>query len=167
MRTYFLLIRWLAAIIILPGTVLILVPFLLLKNNTSLTIFGFYGTGLVAGLPGLFFSLWSAFHCMRHGNGTAAPWDPPKLFIASGPYRFSRNPMILGVMLLLLSEAIVFTSIKLLLWCILFTAINLLYIPLMEEKGLERRFGAEYLNYKRLTPRWIPLTFFKIRKKAG
>ncbi len=90
------------------------------------------------------------------GKGTLAPWDPPRKFVVRGPYRYVRNPMISGVLSILVGEAILFGSVPLLLWFAAFFAINALVIPLIEEPQLENRFGSDYLSYKREVPRWFP-----------
>jgi protein-S-isoprenylcysteine O-methyltransferase Ste14 len=64
--------------------------------------------------------------------------------------------MISGVCCILLGEAVLFGSVPLAIWCLAFVALNLTYIPLVEEPGLERRFGEDYLHYKQNVPRWIP-----------
>ena len=64
--------------------------------------------------------------------------------------------MISGVLLVLLAEALLFQSWPITAWMILFFAGNAIYFPLVEEKGLEKRFGDEYLKYKARVPRWIP-----------
>lgn len=92
----------------------------------------------------------------RLGHGTLAPWDPPRRFVAQGVYRHVRNPMISGVGAILLGEAMVIGSSRLLFWFLLFGGVNMLYMPLVEEPGLERRFGETYRLYKRHVPRWLP-----------
>lgn len=90
------------------------------------------------------------------GGGTLAPWDPTQKLVVRGVYRYVRNPMISGVLSILLGEAICLGSIPLLYWFILFLMLNLVYMPLVEEPGLERRFGEEYARYRRNVPGWIP-----------
>jgi protein-S-isoprenylcysteine O-methyltransferase Ste14 len=90
------------------------------------------------------------------GKGTLAPWDPPGRLVVRGVYRHVRNPMISGVFLVLLGEAVAAASLPLLYWFASFVALNLLYIPLAEEPGLARRFGDEYEAYRRNVPRWVP-----------
>ena len=77
------------------------------------------------------------------GEGTLAPWDPPRRFVVRGPYRYVRNPMISGVLSILLGEATLFGSVPLLVWFSVFLAVNAVIMPLIEEPGLERRFGGE------------------------
>ena len=64
--------------------------------------------------------------------------------------------MITGVLLVLLAEALLFHSWPIAAWMILFGVGNVIYFPLVEEKGLEKRFGGQYLKYKARVPRWIP-----------
>jgi protein-S-isoprenylcysteine O-methyltransferase Ste14 len=90
------------------------------------------------------------------GEGTIAPWDPPQRLVVRGIYRHVRNPMITGLCLVLLGEALLAASLPLLGLFVLGVIINVIYIPLSEEPGLARRFGDDYLAYKRNVPRWIP-----------
>ena len=90
------------------------------------------------------------------GDGTLAPWDPPRRLVVRGPYRYMRNPMISGVLSILLGEAILLGSVPLLVWFVIDLALNALTIPLVEEPILDGRFGSEYVTYKRNVPRWIP-----------
>jgi protein-S-isoprenylcysteine O-methyltransferase Ste14 len=77
-------------------------------------------------------------------------------FVVAGPYRHMRNPMIAGVLLVLLAEAAAFRSWPLLGWAAVFLALNTAYFILSEEPGLERRFGDAYRRYKAAVPRWTP-----------
>jgi protein-S-isoprenylcysteine O-methyltransferase Ste14 len=90
------------------------------------------------------------------GQGTLAPWNPTQRLVVQGAYRHVRNPMISGVMFILLGEALLAASLPLLCWFAFFAALNMAYIPLAEEPGLVKRFGADYLAYKQNVPRWIP-----------
>ena len=90
------------------------------------------------------------------GKGTPAPWDSPVTLVVRGPYRHVRNPMITGVLLVLLAEALFVRSWPLAGWTACFFLANSVYLPLIEEKGLEKRFGADYRSYKAQVPRWLP-----------
>jgi protein-S-isoprenylcysteine O-methyltransferase Ste14 len=105
------------------------------------------GGRLVAETIGLF---------SHEGEGTLAPWDPTRRLVVSGPYRRTRNPMITGVGLILLGQGLVLGSVAILTELAVFALVNGLYMPLVEEPGLRRRFGAEYEAYARAVPRWIP-----------
>jgi protein-S-isoprenylcysteine O-methyltransferase Ste14 len=90
------------------------------------------------------------------GKGTLAPWDPTRRLVVRGVYRHVRNPMISGVFAVLLGEAVLAASLPLLCWFAVFVIVNAVYIPLVEEPGLVKRFGGDCLAYKRNVPRWIP-----------
>jgi protein-S-isoprenylcysteine O-methyltransferase Ste14 len=96
----------------------------------------------------------SLFH--GPGRGTLAPWDPTQRLVVLGIYRNVRNPMISGVFCILLGESVVLGSLPVAGWFLFFVLVNMVYIPLLEERQLADRFGAAYLLYKRHVPRWIP-----------
>lgn len=99
---------------------------------------------------------WCLTLFIRIGRGTLAPWDPTKSLVAAGPYKFVRNPMITSVITMILGEALHLGSRVILGWAITFFVINCVYFLLVEEPGLQRRFGDDYLRYKREVPRWLP-----------
>jgi protein-S-isoprenylcysteine O-methyltransferase Ste14 len=102
------------------------------------------------------------------GKGTLAPWNPTQRLVVQGIYRHVRNPMISGVFFVLLGEAVLAASLPLLGWFIIFVISNGTYIPLVEEPGLEMRFGTDYLTYKQNVPRWIPrLTAWQADDREG
>lgn len=107
-------------------------------------------------LAGVALVTWCISLFVRVGKGTLAPWDPTSQLVAVGPYRYTRNPMITGVATILTGETVLFGSWHLGLWALTFIALNHIHFLLVEEPGLERRFGDSYLEYKRAVPRWIP-----------
>jgi protein-S-isoprenylcysteine O-methyltransferase Ste14 len=155
----------LKAIIILPGTALVYIPALIiwLTADTAYAA-GFPPNTMVQWLAGLAFAaaglalmVWTMrLFNTKGGGGTPAPWEPIKNFIALGPYRYVRNPMLIGVNLFLVAEAILFHSLPILIWMVAFVIINTVYFALSEEPQLEKRFGQTYLDYKRNVSRWIP-----------
>ena len=92
----------------------------------------------------------------KGGGGTPAPWQPVKNFIVLGPYRHVRNPMLIGVNLFLIAEALLLQSSPIFIWMVVFVIINTVYFALSEEPQLEKRFGETYADYKRNVPRWLP-----------
>jgi protein-S-isoprenylcysteine O-methyltransferase Ste14 len=92
----------------------------------------------------------------REGEGTLAPWDPPRKLVVEGPYRRWRHPMISGVALILAGETVVLWVPPMLIWLVAFVAVNAVYLPLVEEPRLVRRFGADYEDYRRRVPRFLP-----------
>ncbi len=153
------------AILLLPGTVTILIPAVLLIATESLNpgwglvrpinlLLDFAGLGLIG--FGLLFLVKSARTLTRLGQGTIAPWDPTQRLVVQGLYRQLRNPMISSVFCILIGETLLLGSVALLGWLGVFFILNLIYIPLAEEPMLEKRFGEQYQDYKRNVPRWIP-----------
>lgn len=151
-------------ILILPGTVLVLVPAVILRfttdTGTGLTIAGpgdvDFWTGLAAVFLGLILAVSTVRLFLTLGQGTPAPWDPPQKLVVVGPYSHVRNPMISAVLLILIGESLIFQSSAIGVWLLIFFTINGVYFPLSEEKALEARFGDEYRWYKQNVPRWIP-----------
>jgi protein-S-isoprenylcysteine O-methyltransferase Ste14 len=153
------------AIALLPGTAAIVVPAVILIAGDGPDV-GWGLDGVPAAVPvlvgaafivaGLALWAWTVRLFMRIGKGTLAPWDPTRHLVVEGPYGVVRNPMITAVLSVLLGEAILFGSPALGIWCAVFVAINWVYFVLVEEPGLEHRFGDEYRAYRRAVPRWIP-----------
>jgi protein-S-isoprenylcysteine O-methyltransferase Ste14 len=151
------LARQLAAIALLPVTMTILIPALIVwrsEPDGGGWLLAAAGALLVA--SGVALVAWTATLFARRGRGTIAPWDPTSRLVVVGPYRHVRNPMISGVLAILLGEAAILGSLPLLLWFAGVFAVNAVYLPLVEEPGLRRRFGPEYDAYRKAVPRWLP-----------
>lgn len=154
----------LRAILILPGNVLVVIPALVLWLTADSSSAGQvsgpaqyqFWLALFLLIPGLSLSIWTARLFLKKGEGTPAPWDPPRKLVIRGPYQYVRNPMITSVLISLTAEAIYFHSWPLLVWMGIFFLANVIYFPLFEEKGLEARFGTDYESYKNNVPRWVP-----------
>lgn len=140
---------------ILPITVLLIVPLSIEWQwriaSTSISLLGI--PLIIAGLTFLFATA-SMFSTI--GKGTLAPWNPTQKLVTQGPYAHTRNPMISGVLAVLLGESLLFASIPILLWGVLFFAANNIYFSFFEEPDLLKRFGEEYAEYRKHVPRWIP-----------
>jgi len=154
--------RILIAFLLLPITVLVLVPLVLhtyLPGNFTQSMLAGWLIKLFAfllGLTGLWLLYWTNFLFARFGRGTLAPWNPPEKLIMRGPYRYMRQPMITVVLSVLLGELMFMGSWASFFWLILFPALNMAYIPLVEEKALIKRFGDDYIRYKKAVPGWVP-----------
>lgn len=167
MPLVFRILRHLVAIALLPFTVAVLIPLWLARRNgtplvvgSSLGELALQAAGLALLSLGLLLFGSSLRRFVTEGQGTLAPWDPPRRLVVQGPYRYVRNPMISGVVLVLFGEALVLLSRPHLQWALIFLGINAVYIPLFEEPLLAQRFGDSYRNYcrhvPRLLPRWRP-----------
>lgn len=110
------------------------------------------GAIVVASLLGL--GLWSVVKFRRSGQ-SELPWTPTPEIIVAGPYRFTRNPMYLQMVLICIGFSIILAS----LWILVLAPVcaGLLYVFAIkpEEAYLERKFGEAYLQYKRSVRRWI------------
>ena len=94
------------------------------------------------------------FHVI--GKGTLAPWNPTQHLVVSGLYRYMRNPMITGVLSVIIGETLVFHSWNLFIWTGFFFVLNNVYFFFKEEPDLVKRFGENYILYKKNVGRWIP-----------
>ena len=90
------------------------------------------------------------------GRGTPAPFDPPQEFVATGPYKYVRNPMYIGGLSLLFGFGLYYQSVSILLFSLLLFPLFHLFVVSFEEDELEKRFGGSYLEYKNAVNRWIP-----------
>jgi protein-S-isoprenylcysteine O-methyltransferase Ste14 len=149
-------LRHVAAIGLLPGVVAVLVPALLAPWDDGPAAWPLVLAGCLLMIAGVGMIAWTVALFAAVGRGTLAPWDPTERLVVRGPYRHVRNPMISGVFALLVGEAALFGSLALLTWFAVVLAVNAAYLPLVEEPGLRRRFGAGYDAYRENVPRWLP-----------
>ncbi|HZE16061.1 MAG TPA: isoprenylcysteine carboxylmethyltransferase family protein [Mycobacterium sp.] len=158
--------RQLISILLFPVTMTLVIPALIVITaglrapglGPALTV-GLMTLGglLIAGGLGLW--TWTVVLFHRVGKGTLGVGNvmgEPVNLVVSGPYRHVRNPMITGVLCILLGEAAVTASPWLLLWFAIFFTVQVIAIRFWEEPHLVRRFGSEYVDYRRNVPRWIP-----------
>jgi len=157
------LIRHLLAIAALPFVMAVLIPTWIARRNHITFALGTPAPEILAQIAGLFVLLIglalfvsSLRRFASDGQGTLAPWDPPRQLVVSGPYRYVRNPMISGVIFVLFGEALLLVSRPHASWALTFLVINLIYIPLLEEPPLRSRFGSAYDDYCKHVPRVIP-----------
>lgn len=159
------LLRHLAAILALPFVVTVVVPRWILSSSgwvePSWSSLGAAEVarmlaGALALLGGSSLAGWCVLLFARVGRGTLAPWDPTQRLVVVGPYRHVRNPMISGVLAIVLGESLLLGSLRLLAWAGAFWLLNHVYFLLSEEPGLRHRFGEDYREYAANVPRWIP-----------
>ena len=93
----------------------------------------------------------------RAGHGTPAPYDPPRALVTSGMYRFTRNPMYVGVVTAIFGQALWFRSRDAAIYGMVVALMFQIAIVLYEEPRLTKVFGKEYLEYKQRVPRWVGL----------
>jgi len=143
--------RALFAFLALPGMVAIAVPaFLVQRQGGVLNPIGLLPLGI-----GLFLLLWCVRDFYVAGKGTLAPWSPPKHLVVSGPFRWSRNPIYVAMLVVLIGWTVTYWSRPLAVYTVvMFVAFHIRTI-LGEEPRLAREFGDEWRRYVRRVPRWI------------
>ncbi|MGH9966646.1 MAG: methyltransferase family protein [Pyrinomonadaceae bacterium] len=114
------------------------------------------GLGIILMVAGGLLVLMCAAVFVARGRGTPAVFDPPREFVALGPYKFVRNPMYIGGFMLQLGFGLYHRSPSILLLSLLLILLLHLFVVFIEEPGLEERFGQGYLDYKKAVNRWIP-----------
>ena len=148
-----LLFRSVIAFLALPGTVAFIVPLWIGTSGVARPAFNLFCLPLLS--VGILLLLWCVRDFYVAGRGTLAPWSPPKRLVIIGLYRFSRNPMYVAVISILLSWAIGFGSLVLTLYAVVVGILFHLRVILHEEPWLEREFGEEWRRYRDDVPRWI------------
>lgn len=146
--------RALLAFLVLPGLVAILAPpliaFLDPWRGQTCTL------GLAVMLAGAIVLLWCVRDFYVSGKGTLAPWDPPKELVLVGLYRHIRNPMYVGVLLLVLGWAIYFSSIVLAAYVVVLAVGFHIWVVTYEEPWLKSQFAEEWHVYSKAVSRWLP-----------
>jgi protein-S-isoprenylcysteine O-methyltransferase Ste14 len=153
----FLAFRSILFVFLIPGTVAGYIPFLILQSSADdIRPRGPIGSGVAAclmvlGASVLLRCVWDFFAA---GQGTLAPFDPPRKLVVRGLYRFTRNPMYNGVVCLLIGEAWLFHSSSLWKYAALVFVMFHVVVTVYEEPTLESQFGESFRRYKRAVPRW-------------
>jgi protein-S-isoprenylcysteine O-methyltransferase Ste14 len=139
------------------GTVLVYVPVILASGpgTEHWTLGRWRHVGLLpltAGIAGL---AWCLRDFALVGRGTPAPFDPPQQLVATGLYRWVRNPMYLSALSLLVGEAMLLEAPVLLRYAVGFFLVTHLFVVLYEEPTLRRKFAESYDRYRTTVPRWV------------
>lgn len=145
--------------LLVPGSITVLIPYLLLNFQLHLIpvkLGNYRYLGLIPIILGLIAYLWTAWDFTFKGKGTPAPISAPKVLMVSGLYRYVRNPMYIGILMILLGEALFFKEVILLVYtCLMFLSFHR-FVKYYEEHDLTRQFGAAYKLYCHAIPRWFP-----------
>ena len=108
---------------------------------------------LVVGAGIYFRCLWDF---VTVGRGLPGPVDHPKTLVVRGLYRYVRNPMYVGVLLVLIGEVLLFRSVTLVWYALIFFGVVNLNILLYEEPNLKHRFAESFDEYRKKVRRWVP-----------
>ncbi|HLF65277.1 MAG TPA: isoprenylcysteine carboxylmethyltransferase family protein [Saprospiraceae bacterium] len=140
-----------------PGTVTILIPLFILPRNQVIDQMGWHQWGgivLIGIGAGILLSCIYMFG--KFGKGTLSPFDPARHLVIKGLYKYVRNPMYVGVMIILSGEAIFFWSRTFLIYAVIVFILFNVFIILYEEPYLKKEFGEQYDRYCKHVGRWLP-----------
>lgn len=153
--------RWIGAAvftILVPGTVTVLLPYYFLDQ--SVPGIRTWGPSQLAAAAIIVIGAAIYFRCLWDfviaGRGLPGPVDHPKTLVVRGLYRYVRNPMYVGVLLVLIGEVLFFRSMTLLWYALIWLGVVHLNISLYEEPYLKHRFGESFGEYRKKVRRWIP-----------
>ena len=142
--------------ILAPGMVAGYIPFALLRIGSqaqsgflSYLAFPLWVTGIAT-------LIWCFWDFVQKGKGTPAPIDPPKELVVSGLYNYVRNPMYVGIILILIGHFVWFGFWSLVAYAVIVFIAFSTFVIFYEEPNLKKRFGAAYEEYCQRVPRWIP-----------
>lgn len=157
-NTMILFLKNLAFTILLPGTLAVYIPCRLLSSGFILPADWAlrHYAGLLPLLAGASIYAWCIWDFATIGRGTPAPIDAPKVLVVHGLYRHVRNPMYLGVLLVITGWAVFFGSATILIYAAAVWLGFHTFVILVEEPSLRRRFAGSYENYCHNVRRWLP-----------
>lgn len=152
-------ISHLKSILTLPFNAIVIIPLIILylTNDYATRDLGLLNVsiGVLLVSTGLIILSITIASFNSIGKGTLAPWDPPKELVTNGMYKYMRHPMISGVILSIIGESLLVQSGSILIYGIFFTLLNVIYLKYVEEPELVKRFGNQYITYKRNVPGFI------------
>jgi protein-S-isoprenylcysteine O-methyltransferase Ste14 len=145
--------------LVVPGTMVVWLPHVV-REWYGIGWSGAWNLPQLAAVPIGFVGLAMYLRCIwdfaHRGRATPAPIDPPRVLVVEGLYRYVRNPMYLGVLLVILAQVIWFQSPVLALYCAAFWLFVHTFVLLHEEPALRRRFDHSYVAYCGAVHRWLP-----------
>ena len=142
-------------LVLVPGLFVGAIPFLFLMNGPYISTGVLYNLALPLWVIGGTIVLWCFWDFIAVGQGTPAPIDPPKELVEAGLYRYTRNPMYVGVLMMLLAHFLWFGYWSLLIYVLCFFIAFHVFIIKYEEPTLTKKFGKAYKDYLKRVPRWI------------
>jgi protein-S-isoprenylcysteine O-methyltransferase Ste14 len=150
-----LLLKNLLFTLVVPGTRGVYVPLLLARGRPPAAGPVFLLALALLALGGIIYA-WCVWDFAVFGRGTPAPIDAPRKLVVRGLYHYTRNPIYLGVLTVLLGWAVMFRGTALLIYAFCVGICFHLFVILYEERSLGQQFGAEYHDYCEKVGRWLP-----------
>jgi protein-S-isoprenylcysteine O-methyltransferase Ste14 len=139
-----LFVRAVLALLALPGVVAFAIPVWVIAPEQGVR----NPVGLVIVVGGTFILLSCVRDFYGAGRGTLAPWSPPRHVVTVGLYRYSRNPMYVGVIMILIGWAVTFASRAHTVYAAILTIVFYLRVVLFEEPWLARTHGEAWHVYR-------------------
>jgi protein-S-isoprenylcysteine O-methyltransferase Ste14 len=150
-----LLLKNILFTVVVPGTVAVYVPLLVARDRSPASGLLFACALLVLALGAAIYA-WCVWDFATFGRGTPAPIDAPKQLVSRGLYRYTRNPMYVGVLTVILGWALMFRAPFLVLYALVVGGCFQVFIIFYEEPHLRREFGSGYDEYCARIGRWLP-----------
>ncbi len=149
-----ILLRAILAFIALPGIFAGIIPALIISNDP------WRGTSNLLGIAIIVCGLAILIACVRDfmvtGRGTLAPWDPPQRLVIVGLYRYSRNPMYVGIIFIISGWAVSANSPLLAIYGVFLACAFYARVVFGEEVILAQQFGKQWTEYSKTVARWFP-----------
>ncbi len=141
--------------LVIPGTVAVYLP-LLVAPERILAGGAAFAMGVAVTALGAAIYAWCVWDFAAFGRGTPMPLDPPPRLVIRGLYRYTRNPMYVGVLTVILGQAVMFGAMAIFGYSLCVAAGFHLFVVLYEEPHLRRQFGTDYEDYCTRVHRWLP-----------
>ncbi len=141
--------------VIVPGSVAFYVPLLMVCDQPRGSAIGLVVSCALLVAGGIIY-IWCVWDFATFGRGTPAPIDAPKQLVVRGLYRYTRNPMYLGILTVILGWAIFFNSFNLVFYAVCVGGCLHLFVVFYEEPHLQKTFGHTYDQYHAEVRRWLP-----------
>lgn len=153
-----LYIRNIIFFILQPGIVVGFIPYMIVRKElmtsfSGISIFNYIGLFFI--ILGLFIVIYCIYRFIIDGKGTLSPFDRTKVLVIKGLYKYSRNPMYVGIIITLLGEVLFVESLALLFYTVIVFIAFHLFVIFIEEPRLKRDFKELYIHYTSLVKRWL------------
>jgi len=161
-----LLLKNLLFTVVVPGTVAVYGPLMLVRDLPPAPVM-WRLAALPSFLIGPSIYAWCVWDFATFGRGTPAPIDAPKHLVVRGLYRYTRNPMYVGVLTTIAGWAVRYGSLTLVLYAAAVALCFHAFIVLYEEPHLQQVFGPAYTAYRAAVRRWLPGRGPTVPRQAG
>jgi protein-S-isoprenylcysteine O-methyltransferase Ste14 len=164
-NTVFLCVKMFIYLPIFLFLVLYFIPTQLLRFDSfifSINPDGIYRIfGIIFIIIGLMGYLYCSIWLVTIGKGPFVEFDPPKKLVTTGPFKYSRNPIVVLLLLTIFGETLFLNSVSNFIFFCLSSVLIYFQVKYIEEPILKRKWKEEYTNYCKTVPRWFPKFIYK------